>query len=310
MKVEGNGSSPHPGDTLNPGYPYNYCTIPDDGYIVIDVFQYPGTTYLTTTTIKQSNSSAPVSYYENGLPDGVLTFTYTGTTQVDGQTRDTYTISSSVLVTPPPIVTNAGWLNGLGNTNSTLVVNKSYWTQDYGMNEQGPTFYRWIVRDNAIYQSTQNYNNNCGSRVYPAMVSALSPSYQVSTNPPARGIAFEGVWQCCIKIGSNGLKTNPFCETFYLAERKNLSWGPANYLDGSSDGGQGGYGREIDIMETKWNQNNTKWGPQVNLPNGNNTGWSTNNITTKDSGFVYGTWNEVGGIAPGTPPPILSPLEY
>ncbi len=51
-----------------------------------------------------------------------------------------------------------------------------------------------------------------------------------------------------MKCGSSG--SGDFCETFYLAERDNLSPGAENYQDGSALV-TGGNSREIDIMETK-----------------------------------------------------------
>jgi hypothetical protein len=94
-----------------------------------------------------------------------------------------------------------------------------------------------------------------------------------------------------------------FCETFYLAERSALYPGVANYLDGSSAGGSGNnsqYGREIDVMETSWNgygaTPSTAPGPQVNLPNGNSTGWLANPQNGQNGvNQKAADWSAVGG---------------
>jgi hypothetical protein len=92
--------------------------------------------------------------------------------------------------------------------------------------------------------------------------------------------------------------TNYFCETFYLAERINLTPGVQNYLDGSPAGGDAGYGREIDIMETSWQAA----GPQINLPGGgSNTGW----ILNPQNGSLgvnqkVANWSDVGGAPTST----------
>jgi hypothetical protein len=97
--------------------------------------------------------------------------------------------------------------------------------------------------------------------------------------------------------------TQTFCETFYLAERKELYPGVANYLDGSDKGGSqqySQYGREIDIMETSWNgygaTPSTAPGPQVNLPNGNTTGWLQSPVNGQNGvNQKAASWSDVGG---------------
>jgi len=185
----------------------------------------------------------------------------------------------------PPIITNAGWASGMGNSNKSFVPGASYWVQDYGMNEKG----RWTVdtTNKAIRQSTGTLpgsGSNVGSRAYPVSQDK-SDNYQ-----PGVGDAYTGVWQIDMKIGSNG--SGNFCETFYLAERDNLAPGPTHYMDGSG-GAKGGTGREMDIVETKWKPN----GPQINLPNGLTkkykipTSWNPNQYQSKQ----MGNWSDVGG---------------
>ena len=175
-----------------------------------------------------------------------------------------------------PIITNAGWSNGLGNSEATFVPNTCYWMQDYGMNEAN----RWTVdtKNKAISQSTDNLSGNVGSRAYPATVDSNGKFL------PCNADAKTGVWQIAVKIGSTG--AGAFSETFYLAERHNFMPGPHQYMDGSAHA-TGGTGREIDVLETRWKPN----GPQVNLPNGDNTSWNPQAL----HGVQMGNWKDVGG---------------
>ncbi|MFN8769849.1 MAG: hypothetical protein ACK5Z5_10310 [Neisseriaceae bacterium] len=178
----------------------------------------------------------------------------------------------------PPIITNSGWASGMGNTYNQFTPGASFWVQDYGMNEVG----RWTVdgSQQSIKQSTQTISgSNVGSRAYPVI--------QNSDGTYAAGVGsgFDGVWQIDIKIGSDGY--GPFCETFYLAERKNLAPGPQNYMDGSGEA-TGGIGREIDILETRWHP----LGPQINLPKGGGSSWNEN---AAYQSVQMANWSDVGG---------------
>ena len=294
IQVSSGGANiaPQVGQQVNPNSPYDYCTTGTDNWMVVNVYGAPNAQgYLTTTTISVQNNK-PQSQDSNGDPDGKLNFTYVKDTVIDGSTRHIYTIKSSQVVSTPPIITNSGWSNGLGNSEATLITPNSYWVQDYGFNDVG----RWTVNDGAIYQSTAAStvatSPTFGSRAYP--VDILNSSYDVDSN--ASGTGFDGVWQIDIKIGSNGASNNLYCETFYLAERANLVWGSSNYSDGSDAGGDAGYSREIDIMETKWNGgSSTVFGPQVNIPNGGNTGWNTTNSICVNKGLEMAPWSDVGG---------------
>ncbi len=280
--------SPGINGQVNPGYPYEYCTTGTDNWMVVNVYgKANAQDYITTTTIA-IDDDFPQSQDSEGNPDGVLIFTYVKDTIIDNGTRHIYTIKASQAVSTPPIISN-GWESGMDNSNTTLVTPGSYWVQDYGFDDLG----RWEVDGDAIYQSTDKSANaiqpTYGSRAYP--VHLTDNSYDLDSLAP--GVGFEGVWQIDIKIGSNGATNNLYCETFYLAERANLSWGPANYSDGSDAGGDGGHSREIDIMETKWNGgSSTEFGPQVNLPNGDNTGW---NPSSKYINTRMANWMDVGG---------------
>jgi hypothetical protein len=178
----------------------------------------------------------------------------------------------------PPIISNLGWFNGQGNFDSDPTVGKNFWVQDYGIG-------MWSADSaiDAIGQSTAG--PQFSSRAYPIHIDQGAPNWIVSGGV---GVAFDGLWQIDIQIGSDGRSTNPFCETFYLAERANFVAGPVNYLDGSPDH-PAPYGREIDIMETKW----ADGGPSMNLPNGGNTGWNPASIWE----FLKGSpkWSDVGG---------------
>ena len=280
--------SPGVNGQVNPGYPYEYCTTGTDNWMVVNVYGSPnGQDYITTTTIALKDNF-PQSQDSNGDQDGVLIFTYVKDTIIDNSTRHIYTIKASQAVSTPPVISN-GWESGMGNTNTTLITPGSYWVQDYGFNDLG----RWTVNGDAIYQSTSAstvaISPTFGSRAYP--IDIINSNYDFDSNAPGTG--FEGVWQIDIKIGSDGATNNLYCETFYLAERANLAWGSSNYSDGSNAGGDAGHSREIDIMETKWNGgSSTEFGPQVNLPNGDNTGWNptSNYINTR-----MANWSDVGG---------------
>lgn len=196
-----------------------------------------------------------------------------------------YSLTVDAVITPqqpttPPIITNSGWNSGMGNTNGSFVAGDSFWVQDYGINEAN----RWTIdqMNQSIKQSTDNMNGNYGSRAYP-VVQNSNGIYTTGI-----GSGFDGVWQIDMKLGSNG--QGPFCETFYLAERKNLAPGPANYIDGSGSA-VGGNGREIDIMETQWKP----FGPQVNLANGGETSWNTSGVYQSKQ---MGAWADLDGGIP------------
>jgi hypothetical protein len=210
----------------------------------------------------------------------------------------------------PAVISNAGWSNGLGNSEAIGVSGLNFWGIDYGMdftpNTSEPDDYRWYAEDGAIWQSTKNIKGyGSGSRAYAVQLTQNSTTGEWSATD-GTGVAYDGCWQIDIKIGSNGtLNTlvggaQTFCETFYLAERKDLYPGVSGYLDGSAAGGAGGYGREIDIMETSWNgygaTTSTPPGPQVNLPNGNATGWLQSPVNGQDGvNQKAADWSVVGG---------------
>jgi len=222
---------------------------------------------------------------EKGIVSGVAysdvgadaMYQFTVVPQIAYHQVNNFEILGHLDVVPPLIITNKGWLSGMGNDYSDMVHGASFWTQDYGIGENG----RWTV--DADTQSIQQSTNkiagyNVGSRAYPAILNT-DGSYA-----PGVGAAFEGVWQVDIKIGSNG--GGDISETFYLAERKNFAPGPNNYLDGSRVDADR-VGREIDIMETRWQPN----GPQVNLPNGGHSSWNPSAYIN----VKMGNWSDVGG---------------
>ena len=213
----------------------------------------------------------------------------------------------------PAVISNAGWSNGLGNSEAIGVSGLNFWGIDYGMdfipNTSDPDDYRWYAEDGAIWQSTKNIKGyGSGSRAYAVQLTQNATTGEWS-GAAGTGVAYDGCWQIDIKIGSSGtLNTlvggaQTFCETFYLAERSALYPGVANYLDGSSAGGSGNnsqYGREIDVMETSWNgygaTPSTAPGPQVNLPNGNTTGWLQSPVNGQNGvNQKAASWSDVGG---------------
>ena len=198
-------------------------------------------------------------------------------------------IKAPSILAGPPIITNNGWKSGMENSDDKPVQKANFFSQDYGMNEDG----RWVVCDGAICQKTSQIGKNVGSRAYPVYISTGAPTWTIPTCEPksgicsnivAPGVAFEGCWQIQMKCGSTG--GGNFCETFYLAERANLNPGPNNYQDGSGSAA-GGNSREIDIMETKWQPD----GPQANCPNNNKNGWNTDY-----SNKLMGKWDDIGGM--------------
>jgi hypothetical protein len=215
----------------------------------------------------------------------------------------------------PAAIPNANWSNGLGNSESIPVTAMNFWAIDYGMDFTPNTGvaddYRWYASEGAIWQSTKliNQNGGYGSRAYATQLVQDSTTGDWSGVSGGTGVAYDGCWQIDIKIGSPGTLnslvggTGAFCETFYLAERINLYPGTANYLDGSSAGGSGNnsqYGREIDIMETSWNgagaTASTPTGPQVNLPDGADTGWLASPVNGQTGvNQKAADWSDVGG---------------
>jgi hypothetical protein len=186
--------------------------------------------------------------------------------------------------TPPPtVITNNGWNNGLGNTDEVAKTNESFFVADYG-EEKG----RWTTNSGAIYQTTKVISSSTSSRIYPVKLVQGNGDWSFEQGI---GVAKDGLWQIDIQIGSDGKA--PFCETFYLAERKNLAPGVPNYLDGNGGGtGGGGYGREIDVMETQWQHDPA--GPQASLAN---HGGNPDNYWNKTElqNVRIGLWSDIGG---------------
>lgn len=181
----------------------------------------------------------------------------------------------------PAIFSNSGWNNGLGNNASTLVAGDSYWGADYGVD-------RWSIHDGAAYQTTApSQYQGVGSRAFAFNLVSLAPDYKTGNGS---GNAMDGLWQIDVKLGSNG--ADNFCETFYLAERFNLTPGIHNYYDGAGggkDNGNNHWSREIDILETNWQPG----GPQINVTSneGHDQYWNNQMYQSKQ----MGSWSDVGG---------------
>jgi hypothetical protein len=286
----GQDLSPKVGQSVNAGYPYEYVLFDS-----LDVGLYSGADgggqLLGNTTIEMKTSGSDTYPLDE---KNLLKLTYNQEKSTYGATpwdnRNWFDITYNG-VAAPSVITNEGWTNGMGNNSSVATSGESFWLPDYG-DEQG----RWTVSDGAVYQSTELLSaENAGSRAYPAQLTKGTDSWSYGDAP---GVAMDGLWQIDIKIGSDGASNSQFCETFYLAERANLQNSSGNYLDDSPPGGTGGYGREIDIMETKWNGGSSTPGPQLNLPNGNSSkpesqmSWS---LTSKYVNYLGGTWADNGG---------------
>ena len=243
--------------------------------------------------------TADVNYAVDGGGNGYvydknnfLKFNYNNDkSQYTGDCSTTWRYMDIVFIGTPSVIPNAGWSSGMGNTESSLVVGDSYWGIDFN-----PT--RWSVSDDAAYVTTEpNQYNGYGGRAFPFKVTAVDPCLSAGSGI---GNAMDGLWQIEMYIGSDGgvsagPQKNGFCETFYLAERKDLVPGVNNYLDGQGGGHGAGtfFGREIDIMETLWQPE----GPQASLANDKNgkTWWSKDSIQNQ----MMGKWADVGGVPGG-----------
>lgn len=339
--LEVTGGVPYTGQTLNP--PVGTILVPGSGaswgYVIfnslnMNIWAANGTPLgsITAETEYVSGTNNGMNYPEatgnfsdsTYLKDATLKFTYNAakSTVTGDAWSERWWYDLSIFPADfnigPAVISNNGWSNGLGNSESIAVSGMDFWGIDYGMdfkpNTSDPYDYRWYAEDDAIYQSTKNINGyGSGSRAYAVQLEQDATTGEWSASE-GTGVAYDGCWQIDIKIGSNGTLntlvggTQTFCETFYLAERINFYPGVANYLDGSGAGGSGNnsqYGREIDVMETSWNgygaTTSTAPGPQVNLPQGNPgegyaTGWLLNPQNGQDGVNQKGAdWSEVGG---------------
>jgi len=291
--------SPTVGTELVPNGTWNNVNGGAWAYLVLDILN--GTTYLTTTTVHFTDPvggaplDPPVSMDGNNKPDGALTFTKVG--------DNSYDVSYGKSSYPPPYTTGLIDWTGGQTGKEPFSTPGSYWTQDYNFDDT----LRWTSDGTSTVQNTKQtgnsvYGYNYGSRAYP--VNVLDSD--MKTDDSAYGVAMDGVWQIDIKIGSNGGGTYPdslFCETFYLAERKVMMWDNKYYLDNSPKGGSqqySQYGREIDIMETKWQPS----GPQANLPNGNPSdpssqmSWNTEVSGTNGYNKLEAKWEQMYSTFP------------
>ena len=281
------GGDPYTGQKLNPaigafvnaGYPYEYVL-----FNSLDVDIYTGASSggeklgsTTVTMVTKDGNTYPVD------SKNLLKFAYNkGKSTYPGSAWDNrnYFDITYASVPPPSVITNEGWNNGLGNNDSKAVTNESFFVADYG-DENG----RWTANDGAIYQTTKVISNSTSSRIYAVKLVDNGTDWSFEEGI---GVAKDGLWQIDIKIGSDGLA--PFCETFYLAERKNLAPGVPNYLDGNGGGDGKSFGREIDVMETQWQHNPP--GPQASLANNKGgTAWNTTEIQN----LLIGKWTDIGG---------------
>jgi hypothetical protein len=279
--------SPPVGAVVKPKDHYGYCLF---SYLVVDIRvgsdsgDYVGT---ASISVKGSGDDRYLSD-ENGF----LLFAYDNAHSVyPGDDPWEYRRAMDVTVASlsPPILTNSGWTSGMGNTSSEPRSGNEFWLQDYGTDEQG----RWFVEYGAMYQTTEEMGpkdehgkRNQGSRAYPALLTNTPPNPSWTYDTSVNGSGFTGVWQIAVKLGSDGSTECGFCETFYLAERKDMTPGPSNYMDGADKPPPGGTGREIDIMESRWKPE----GPQANMPTKDGTQWGD------FRGVQMGKWSDIGGL--------------
>lgn len=273
--------SPPAGQYINEGYPYQYVVFSSLNVDIYTGASGGGEKLGSTTITMKTDAKGNVFPLDS---KNLLTLTYNpGKSQypVPGKTYNlnwfdiTYNGNA-----PPSVITNTGWNSGLGNTDSKATTNESFFVADYG-DENG----RWTANGGAIYQTTKVISNSTSSRIYAVKLVDNGTDWSFEEGI---GVAKDGLWQIDIKIGSDGLA--PFCETFYLAERKNLAPGVPNYLDGNGGGDGKSFGREIDVMETQWQTNPP--GPQASLSNHKGgTAWNTTEIQN----LLIGKWTDIGG---------------
>ena len=250
-KFNSSGGSPSATDIINAGQVYGYVSTGDQNWLSINGYSEndAGGSYLFNETI-EIDGGKPVPQAASKCQN-CLTFEYVKDTIIAPATTAVHFYNVSF------INKNAPYTDGLieWTSGQTGKVPGSVWTSDYNFEDTG----RWTSDGTSTKQGTQEtgnsqYGYNYGSRAYPVNV----VDAQYTTDDNAYGVAMNGVWQIDIMIGSNGGTTSPdnlFCETFYLAERVNQYWDNKYYLDDSPKGGSRAYsqyGREIDIMETKW----------------------------------------------------------
>ena len=289
-----NGSPAQGSPALEAGAVYGYVSTGDQNWLSINGYSEAGGDqgYLFNETI-EIDGGKPVPQAASKCQN-CLTFEYVKDTIIAPATTPVHYYNVSFVNKTAPYTEGLiDWTSG-----QTGKVPGSVWTSDYNFEDSG----RWTSDGTSTVQGTQEtggpqYGYNYGSRAYP--VNVLDAQYNTDDN--AYGVAMNGVWQIDIKIGSNGGSSSPdnlFCETFYLAERVNQYWDNKYYLDDSPQGGSRAnsqYGREIDIMETKWKPE----GPQANLPNGNpsdpasHMSWNTDLSGTDGYNKQESTWDKV-----------------
>ena len=300
----GPNGSPKAGDpALNAGAFYGYVSTGDDNWLSINGYSQPDASggYLFNETIEivgTAPNQKPQAQSASKCLD-CLTFEYVKDTVVAGNKVHLYNVSFVEKIAP---YTDGliNWTSGQSTAKtSSFTPPGSVWTSDYNFEDT----LRWTSDGTSTVQNTKEsggsqYGYNYGSRAYPVNVTDA----QFTTDHNAYGVGMNGVWQIDIMIGSNGGKVgttdNLYCETFYIAERDTMYWDNKYYRDDSPEGGSRNhshYGREIDIMETKWQPT----GPQVNLPNGDSTNvksqmsWNTD-LSGKDGyNHLATTWDKM-----------------
>lgn len=268
--ISGQKLSPPIGTVIAANDHYDYLLFE---WVTVDIKSADGTYKGTASVSVKGSGDGRYLLDQNNF----MTFTYdAGKSHYESDCWKDVRAEDVAIEVAPTFISNAGWANGLGNDNSTLVAGNGYWGLDYGAD-------KWSIHDNAAWQTTKTGQyGDVGSRGFPYFLDSGAPDYKITNG---LGAAKDGLWQIDVKIGSNG--GGDFCETFYLAERLDMDPGVANYRDGSG-GATGGIGREIDILETKWQPS----GPQINLPNGGNSGWNPN---SKYINYLAGKWADNGG---------------
>jgi hypothetical protein len=326
---------------INAGSPYGWVLFGDSLKVEI----YPASIYgkvlgnkvnSMTITISTPKNKNPTGY-EPQDDKGILKFTYEKTTDPDDpknekpappkkgwHSKHWYRVEAPTLPIPrepPPIISNKDWYSGQNNSLTEPVANNDFWVADYGAD-------KWSAvtpgnKLGGIQQSTAGTpdpndatKKYFGSRAYPIRIVTGATEWKVCQGNELdlhNGVAYDGLWQIAIKIGSNGRpqyvdpngEKHGWCETFYLAERfpsllvpHDLCWGDGYYSDGQ--GGVAGTTKAERLEQLKhymvpWTDDRahdvgpgsysreidimeTMWqseGPQINLGNWyGGTGWN------------------------------------
>jgi hypothetical protein len=231
--------NPPVGKSINPRLKEKDKEVPSWGWVVFKT--------LTVDIYATDKYGGVIPYYDKVVSTTITTNStgYEPTAKIlnfspKPEDKHSYAVTAPSLPIPrekPPIISNTWWFNGQDNFLSGPTVGEKFWVADYNAD-------KWSPVTPGPHGGIQQSFAGTGSRAYPILIKTgavikpgKAPNWIVSGG---NGVALEGCWQIAIQIGSDGKE--PWCETFYLAERvlddrdgKNrhdLAWGPEYYSDG------------------------------------------------------------------------------